>query len=217
MNRLNAWCQALHILALGLWFGVLMMTGAAAAMTFPIIKSLTPTLPGFSAFPNDAGQHSVILAGHLVSRFFLVSDAVQFACASVCIATLGFLIARRRASGAAASLVGRTALMGLAVVLVCYELFILAPTMATNMQRYWSSAKAGELAAAAQAKAAFDADHPVATTILASTAGVVALLLLLAAWPRTVANDVASPPRPVEQDSGRTKLEPPSLLRGSRT
>lgn len=219
MTRPAAWAHTLLILALSLWLGVTLMTGAAAGMTFPTVKSLNPSLPEYEGYPNEKGSHGVILGGHIVNKLFLVNDAVQFACASICIiATIVTVISIRRRSGSISRrFMARAGLLGLAVAFVCYELFVLGPRMGANIAKFWEQARAGNIPAANAARDAFDADHPSATTVLAATAFAVLLTLLLAAWPdaQIAGASAATRPAPTPKPPA-TKREEPALLKGSR-
>ncbi|MGQ0628913.1 MAG: hypothetical protein ACT4PL_12535 [Phycisphaerales bacterium] len=66
---------ALHTFALGLWFGSLIMSGVAAAVLFPTLKRLDPTL---GAYPKYTGSHWLLAAGHVAEIVFYISDIISF-------------------------------------------------------------------------------------------------------------------------------------------
>lgn len=210
------WSRTVYICALGLWLGALVMTGVAAAVTFPALKSLTPTLPAFAAYPNTDAAHGVIAGGHVVSRLFLISDAIQFACLCVAIVTtlVVFIGLRRRNLSPPPAFVVRAALIGLLVAVLAYQLFVLAPGMKTTLMRFWSLAQKGDVAGADAARAAFDADHPIASTVMAVSAAAVAVLLVLATREGAASGARANEAPPPSAASDR--LEAPALLRGAR-
>ena len=50
--------------------------------------------------------------------------------------------------------------------------------MNTNMRSYWDAAQAGDNEAALQYQAAFDKDHPTASTVMVSSFACVTLLMI---------------------------------------
>ncbi|MCW5766871.1 MAG: hypothetical protein KIT68_12955 [Phycisphaeraceae bacterium] len=214
MSRTLAVCHTVHVLSLAVWLGVTLMTGAAAGIVFPTVKAMGPTAPAFAAYPNDAGQHGLIIAGKVASRYFLVHDVVQFVCCSAACVTLGVMLAasRRKGGTPAAAMGARVPLAALALTLVAYQLFVLGPEMMTNLSRHWGAAQAGRIDEALAAKAAFDANHPIATWVMAGTAVIVLALLVLAAWPGEVE---AARTGAAKQVKAGEALERPALLKGT--
>ncbi|MFN0011264.1 MAG: hypothetical protein ACKVS8_06420 [Phycisphaerales bacterium] len=182
--------RALHTAALGVWLGVVVMTAAAAAIIFPTVKALAPTLPAFSAYTGD---HWMVAAGKVADRIFAISDAAQFACAIL--AGAGLVLARPMGHASWRTL--RTALritaLSAAITALAYQLFVLSPRMSQNLKGYWAAAERGDNTAAASLRAAFNADHPTATIVLGVLAVIVLACLPLAAWPET---EPASPRGP---------------------
>ncbi len=172
--------RALHTVALGVWLGIVVMTAAAAAIIFPTVKGLAPTLPAFNAYTGD---HWMVLAGKVADRIFAVSDAAQFACAIV--AGAGLVLARPIGHPAWRTLPTalRMTALSAAVTALAYQLFVLSPRMNHNLRGYWAAAERGDNAAAEALKAAFNTDHPTATIVLGVLAVIVLAGLLLAAWP----------------------------------
>lgn len=156
-------CELVHLSVLGLAAGVLVMTGAAAAVAFPTMKSLAPALPGFAV---DPAQHWSIAAGSVMNRVFGVADAIVLSAAIAAVLTLIVvsLVARR----GLASMTG--VLRCAALVALCGAVglswFGLRPKMQGNLESYWSAAREGRVEDAAKFKAAFDADHPRASMLL---------------------------------------------------
>jgi len=171
---------AIHTWALGLWFGSLVMTGIAAAVLFPTLKQLDPTL---GAYPLYTGEHWMLAAGRVAERLFFASDIIGFGCAGVAIFSLaigGFLGDRpwRQVLGAL-----RITLIAAIVLVLSYQLMVLGPRMNTNLRTYWMAAATGGEAgnaAAATAATAFRADHPTAQTVLGVLTALVGVTLLLA-------------------------------------
>ncbi len=200
----------MHVAALGVWLGVVLMSGAAAAIIFPTVKALAPSVPAYAGY---AGEHWMLVAGRVAQRVFLAGDVAQFACA--CGAGLGLLFARpfghvwwRRVATAL-----RLTLLCGAVTALAYQLFVLAPRMNANLHGYWDAAAAGDTATAEALRAAFSAEHPTATRVLGVIAALVSACLALAAWPeRNGATGDAAAAMPPARRTG-SGLEEPRLLR----
>jgi hypothetical protein len=179
MPTLRTLALTVHTCALGVWFGVLGMVGAAAAVLFPTVKALGAKTDVYAAWPVE--EHWVLIAGHVGQRLFVVADAVQFACAVA--AVLGLAAAawfghpwRGRALGV------RVVLLAGALVVLAYHLLVLTPRMDTNLSQMRSLIKAGDAAGATAFKAAFDADHPVASRNLAALAALSGAAFAMAVW-----------------------------------
>jgi len=174
MRRLG---ETIHLAALGIWLGALVMTAASVGLTFVWMKQLEPTLGAFAGFEGD---HANLGAGFITARLFWFNDIVQFVCALLVFATLGAGLAlwiRRSASG-----VIRTIAVGLAMALVSYWLFILSHELKGHLVAYWQAASAGDDQAAARAKAAFDPLHPWATRVMGAQAVLVLISLVSGCW-----------------------------------
>ncbi len=208
--------HAVHLTALGLWCGSLLMTGAAAAVTFPMLKKLAPTLPGYSGYTGD---HWMLAAGHVVDRVFAISDVVQFVCAMLATASMliaavfGGLAWRRPGGGVMA----RAVILAAALMVLGYHLLVLTPRMGVNLKQYWALAAAGQTAEAETFRAAFSADHPMAQRVMASLAllsfaGLVLGALAGADGGRAV--EATSAGCAASRSTNSTsQLEPPALLR----
>lgn len=173
-GQLAARAELAHVAALGLWLGVLALAGAAAAIIFPTMKSLQPTLGAYAAFD---GEHWKLAAGLVQARVFAVTDTI---CAVVAVvACVSLAIAWFRAEFG--TWVGRARIV--AVVVACIalgnQLFVLGPTMSQNVRRYWNEAAAGNNQVAEQARQAFEADHPAASRTLAVQFGAAGIALVL--------------------------------------
>lgn len=149
-------------------------------MLFPKMKELGPHLDAFAAHPND---HWKIAAGQVAQRLFVACDAVQLVCGGVCFLTLGLVLSRLKKDGGSGGrwMLLRILALSLAMGLLCYQLFVLAPRMNTNVRAYWTLAKMGEIENADRAEAAFAKDHPTATNVLGGTTAAVVVLIVGAA------------------------------------
>lgn len=173
---------------MGLWLGAMVLTGAAAAMAFPITRELAPELPAFAAYPKD---HWSIAAGHVMNRVFGVCDTLGFVMA--CVGTLALLVSEAvigwRTPGPLAVL--RSVATVAALALVSYALFLLRPSMVADLDAFWAAARSGQIEQADTARAAFDAMHPRASMLLSTQAGLALLAVLLGVI------DLRPLPRPV--------------------
>lgn len=173
--------EATHLVSAAVWLAALLGAGGSAAMLFPRMKDLEPRLEAFAAYP---GEHWKIAAGQVAMRLFLACDAVQMVCAGACFLTLGLVLSRMKKEGVSAggAMLIRALALTVSMGLLCYQLFILGPRMQSNVQAFWTLAKAGEVARAAEFENAFSADHPTSTNVLGGTAAAVLMLIVSGAW-----------------------------------
>jgi len=208
-SRLRNWyrlVEAVHVTALGVWLGALVMAGITAAIVFPTMRALEPDLPNYAGYK---GSHADLAAGMVQNKVFFAADVIQFGAGLLSLATIIGLIAflglplRRISTGV--RLVGLGAALGLA----SFWLMVLAPRMQTETQAYWRAAEAGDTAAAQTHRAAFEEDHPVAANIMTATA--LSVLVALGGG----AFSAAGGRREAESSEAAPKsdLEEPSLAR----
>jgi hypothetical protein len=172
-------CESVHMAALGLWLGALVLTAAAAAMLFPTMKMLQPALPGYALY---TGEHWLIAGGHVVQRMFLALDVAQFAAALVAGATFGAAVMWFGLSMKRVSTFVRVFLLLALIALLAYRMGFLEPEMADNLRRYWAAAAAGDNATALRYKELFDASHPLQSRLLGLTAVLVLALMVGGVW-----------------------------------
>lgn len=197
--------HALHLTALGVWSGSLLMTAATAAITFPTMKSLAPALPGYAGYTGD---HWMIAAGKVANTAFAISDGVQFVCAIIAAGSLLISAVFAGLDWRRPGVVVRAIIMGSALGVLAYHLLVLAPRMAVNLRQYWSLAEAGRSAEAEAIRAAFTADHPTATAVMATLAGLSLAALFLGAL-----GGADGGPERARRPEPSPRLETPALLR----
>lgn len=208
-------CETIHLTAMGLWLGTLVMTGAAAAVLFPTMKELGPTLPSHAAF---TGEHWRIVAGKPAATLFQICDGIQFVCAMLAAVSLLTLvgIARVRVRRRPSMFI-RIISLGLAFIALSYHLFVLSPRMWTSLLSFRQAAAAGQNDLAAQFQAAFQSDHPTASNTLAAIAACVLVSLTTGIWAATTHADH---PRTNDDDASpapnKAVLEIPMLARNPR-
>jgi len=212
MTPLRRLLETVHLTATGLWAGSLAMAGASAAIIFPAVKKLSPTLPGYAGYE---GEHWKLAAGKVASRVFLVTDAVSLACMIVTGLTLGAVVAGRDAWRRPIATSARLIALFGALGLLTYSFFFLGPRMNGNMRRYWEEAEAGNTQSAQAFQAAFDADHPTASMVMTATfVCVLALLVSGAVAAVGEAKDACENAHTRPKAGGR--LEEPALGRKGR-
>lgn len=163
------WSEAMHAMALAMWLAALAGAGLAAAIAFPAMKSLQPSLPDF---PGAVPDHWMIAGGHIGRPAFMIADRASLLAAALAVITLAIVTRLGRVHGA--WLVVRWACVGSAASLAVFNGLFLAPRMDDHLVAYWDAAKQGDLERAARDRALFTADHPTASRIL----GISAVLVL---------------------------------------
>jgi len=172
MLRLRPLLETVHLSALGVWAGAVAMTAATAAVIFPEMKALDPSLPEFSAYP---GEHGIIAAGWVMARVFLALDWIQLVCGALAGATVLLIAARQ---GVRLRWV-RVALTLAACGVLAWYLLSVAQPMGADLAAFYRHAQAGEVETANRFRDAFDARHPTASRGLGSI-GLLALVALFA-------------------------------------
>ena len=167
MKRFGILFEVVHVVALALWLGGVVMAGLAAAIIFPTMRSLEPRL---ATYPEYTGDHWMLAAGKVAARIFHATDIAQGVCAvlaALSAAAVGLTgaISSRRPAGLA-WLGG----LGASVGVLAASLLWLRPRMDANLHAYWDAALAGNNPVAEAARQAFSADHPLASNLMAATA-----------------------------------------------
>lgn len=171
--------NGIYWLLLGLWVGSLALSAATAAIIFPMLRFIGPTLPEYAAY---TGSHGLLLAGQIMSRVFFVQDVIELAAlVGVSVILVGHFVAFRVSVRTPANRV-RLAAGALLLVVVCYKAFVLAPRTYYNLGDYWAAAKAGDLTKAEASHAAFEADHPTATSLMVITFAGLVVFMFSSAW-----------------------------------
>jgi len=176
MHRGRRICEALHLLALGVWLGSLILAGAVAAQLFPMLRSLDPSMPGHEGYTGDQW---LIVAGHVGDMLFNTLDLIQFICVLLAGVTLGLSLWRFKLPMKRASTIVRTCALAGAFLLVAYELFVLSPQLESELHAYWAAAASADNTGAQKHRDAFTTLHPQATRVLVAT--IISVLIALIA------------------------------------
>ena len=81
MPRCAAAAEGLHLAALGAWLGAIVVSGAAAAIIFPTMRSLDPRMPEFGSYQ---GPHWMI-AGPICTMPLALKMPVERYLAMTCV------------------------------------------------------------------------------------------------------------------------------------
>lgn len=175
MARMRRTGVAVLALTLGVWFAAIVGAGAMAALAFPTLRELDPSVPAYQLYE---GPHWSLAAGVLAERGFRLSDRVQVVCAVLAL-LLAWCLPRDGSRTA-----GRLAVACLALATggLVYQLGLLRPRMDEHVVAYRVEAREGRAEDAARHKAAFDALHPSASRALSFTALAVAGAIVCVAY-----------------------------------
>jgi hypothetical protein len=154
--------QFLYWLPLATWFGGVMFVTVAAPIIFRTIRESDPTLPMVLSV-NLEGQHATLLAGSIVANLLATTMRIQLACAAVLLlAFIGqWVVLFHLQLG---SLLIRSALFLIAIVLLIYDWKVVSPRIFKFRQEYIDHADEMEVANAA--KEQFDRYHRESITVL---------------------------------------------------
>lgn len=170
--------QTTHLLALALWIGAAAMSGVVAAIVFPTMRTLDPTL---GAYPSYGGDHSVLAAGNIAGRVFLLVDMVQFVCAALALASFIVMLMLGYSLNTLTR-VARSVILCVALGILSYHLFVLMPGMHEDLRAYWAAASIGDNTTADAHKDAFLALHSTASRSIGATTLVALLAFVLGVW-----------------------------------
>lgn len=166
MSSWRAFCETLHVSALGIWVGAITLSGATAAIAFPTLKKLGVQIPELAAFPLGQDKHYLFAAGAIAERVFLVSDILCFMCAMAAGATLILSITSFKTMERRKATLFRALGFGVALASLGAMLIIVTPQLNGAFRQHLLAIKAGDAVMAAAHKAASDQLHPVATVLM---------------------------------------------------
>jgi len=173
--------QIVHLVALAIWLGAVAMSGVVAAIVFPLMREVEPTL---GAYADYGGDHSVLAGGLVASRVFFAVDTIQFVCGSLALLALAVMIAGGYSLNTVAR-VFRVIVLCTTLALLSYHLFIFMPGLQKTLSAYWSLAQLGDTAQADVFKDRFLASHTMASRILGTLTIAVLVNIVLAGWTLT--------------------------------
>jgi hypothetical protein len=173
--------QIVHLVALSIWLGAVAMSGVVAAIVFPLMREVEPTL---GAYADYGGDHSVLAGGLVASRVFFAVDFIQFVCGSLALLTIAIMMASGYSLNTVAR-VFRVIVLCTTLALLSYHLVIFMPKLQQILSAYWSLAQMGDTAQADAFKDRFLASHAAASRILGTLTIAVLINLILAGWTLT--------------------------------
>ena len=168
--------QIAHLLALSVWLGAVAMSGVVAAIVFPLMRELEPTL---GAYPNYEGDHALLSAGRVASQVFFTVDFIQFVCATIALATIVVLVVCGYSLNTLARVL-RVIVLCMTLALLSYHLFIFMNKLQGLLRGYWENAANGDTLVADGFKDRFLEHHSTASNILGALALMVMINIILA-------------------------------------
>lgn len=192
MSRIARVAEAFHALGITVWAIAVGGSALAAAVVFPQMKALAPSLPGYAAYTGD---HWMIAAGHVGRKVFEISDWVELGASAVVVVALASLTRCGFVRGWWGAL--RWMGVGLAAGLAIYNGLVLAPRMDRSLVAYWEAARDGRNEEASAYREMFSAEHPLASRIKGTS--LTALLLTTAIAAAARKNSAPPPCTPKEQ------------------
>lgn len=209
MNRWRAFCETVHLASLGIWLGFVLASGTAAAILFPTIKSLNPSLPGFQTYPRD---HWLIAGGHVGQKIFMAVDIAQFTFALLAGLTFAALIGFLGLPKKRPATIIRACGLGFALAFAAGQVIILGPRMHHLMRNFWAAAQEGNITSADLFRAQFEQSHPIGSALLYGSCISVFVTLIAGLW--SVSMPLASDDS--LKSSSSPRYEEPALLKGRR-
>lgn len=150
----------LGVLGSGVAFGVLAMTSLFAAVVFPLMRDLDPSLPAYAAYD---GPHWSLAAGILAERLFEIGFIVVGGALAVCFGALLALWVGRRSGRAP---IARLALWTVTASVFTAQIAVLQPRMNDAASDYREAAAAGANETVTEARERFSALHPSASRLM---------------------------------------------------
>lgn len=176
MPTLRRWLNTVLVVCSGIVFGVLGMTAVVAAVTFPRMKAMDPVLPAYSGYD---GPHWSLAAGWVAEGVFDIGFLIAGLAVAGCVGSvLGLVFARGR-WGVPIVRLGLTLVV---TALFCTHVGWLQRRMDDAASEYRDAARQGDNQAAHEAKARFDAMHPMASNLISGTTLAALLLFGVSAW-----------------------------------
>ncbi len=159
--------------ALSVCVGVVFTTGVAAAVAFPMMRNLDPSLPSF----ESVSDHWLIAAGSIMARIFNIAATIEGAALIVAALALMISISIAKAPKNRIALFIRVGLLALTMAIYIHYRAVLTPRMNGNFSSFLAAAQDHDTETAQTFREAFGADHPTSSKEL----GAIGLLSLLSA------------------------------------
>ncbi len=176
MNTMARIASTGLVVCSGIAFGVTAMTGVVAAVIFPAMREIDPTLGGYAGYD---GPHWSLAAGVIAEKMFHVGFVVTGVMLGLSLtAVLGLVFLRR---------IGGMPIVRLGLVVVTLGLFLthvgwLQPRMDRVSRTYREAARTQQHEVAAAMKVEFDDMHPLASKLVGASALSALALFMVSAW-----------------------------------
>ena len=181
--------QIIHLVALSIWIGSVAMSGVVAAIVFPLMRTLEPTL---ASYPEYGGDHAMLAGGLIASKVFFAVDFIQFVCGALAMMTLVVMIVTGYTINTIPRLL-RIMVLCATLALLSYHLFIFTPVQMLSLRGYWDFAASGDTNQADIFKDKFLASHSAASRLLGSLTIAVLVNIIIAGWTLTAAPKETAP------------------------
>jgi len=162
---------------LGIWLGTVLLSGAVAAVAFPVMKQLNPQIPTLAA----AREPWMIAAGEIGRRGFKMAGYVQLAVGAGC------LLAAFSAWGSRSGVPRAPRIIGICALIVSLGLLASSTWLQVRMndtfEQHVAAVRANDLPKADALMATFQGMHPPSTRIMSGMAISVLLAMIAAACP----------------------------------
>lgn len=180
--RWAALLDRLSVASYAVLAGALGMTGAAAAIAFPTMRDLAPSL---GAYPMYPGTHWTLAAGEVMRRVFTVSDIVMLVAGVLGGVAITVAFALRRGAERATIWQWARVLLAIAIIgIIAYQALLLRPAMNDELHAHLAAAAIGDAATADFHRENFSAMHPTASRTLGTTFALSLAACLLGVWSR---------------------------------
>jgi hypothetical protein len=171
---------AIYWCGLALWVSAIASAAVAAMSVFPTLDAFGIWLDAYPAYPGE--EHGRLLAGHIMDGVFRTADRMQAVAACLVVLPLMWQLVSRRVPQRPIANGLRAVAVGLTVSILAVHLFVLAPRMNDHLNAFRSAARAGDAAAAASERAAFNELHPVADGLLRANLGLILVTIVASAF-----------------------------------
>jgi hypothetical protein len=172
-------CSMFCWLCLSLWLAAALTAGAAAIGIFSTMPELQVTLADYAHL--DAADQTRLAAGLLSEPIFAATDMLQILLSTLLVIGIAgqWLLGMGRDRPLSRLL--WTGSIGIAACMLWWRVVMIMPSMNRELRLYREAAADGRTDVATQARAAFDAMHPIASTMMELGAGLLILAVLAGA------------------------------------
>ena len=156
-----------------LWIAAMLSAAAAAIGVFSVLPELGPVLSEYGGI--DPASHGRLAAGLVTEPIFTATDMAQVLLSTMLVVSVCIHWWKRVGADHPIARWTWTGTVLLAAGCFWYRMLMVMPDLNQAMQRYHTAARSGDEAATARAFEVFGGMHPVASTLMEITLGLVLL------------------------------------------